>query len=282
MESMNIVITDYTISVGGGTITLNSVSSVDIAAIKRIFNITKNYEMHLLDNLKNTIGIASIASNVITLNSYGLAKLENADDLLIEVAVSESTPMRTQLAATPTIDIGDVTLLAGEAHVGQVGGHVANPTANFTRPADTTAYASGDLVANSTTAGSVVAMTLGVARVSAGSGMIRRCKLHKSGTGVTNSSFRVHLFKAAPSTVTNGDNGAFLPSGVADYVGAFDVAIGRAFTDGAAGFGIPVDGFDASFKLASGQDLFALIEARGAYTPISSEVFTVTLDVLQD
>lgn len=31
------------------------------------------------------------------------------------------------------------------------------PIVSFTRPADTTAYASGDLVANSTTAGSVVA-----------------------------------------------------------------------------------------------------------------------------
>jgi hypothetical protein len=35
-------------------------------------------------------------------------------------------------------------------------GH-ALASASFTRPADTTAYASGDLVANSTTAGSVVA-----------------------------------------------------------------------------------------------------------------------------
>jgi hypothetical protein len=162
------------------------------------------------------------------------------------------------------------------------GGYVANPTANFTRPSDTTAYASGDLVANSTTAGSVVAMTLTIARVAAGSAMLRRLKLHKSGTSVTNASFRVHLFRADPSTVTNGDNGAFSVSGVADYLGAWDVIVDRAFTDGAAGFGVPLYGSEQTIKLESGTDVFALIEARSAYTPASAEVFTITADVLQN
>jgi hypothetical protein len=162
------------------------------------------------------------------------------------------------------------------------GGYVANPSASFTRPADTTAYASGDLVANSTTAGSVVAPALTVARVAAGSAMIRRLKLHKSGTSVTSAVFRVHLFRAPPETVTNGDNGAFSVSGVADYLGAWDVTIDRAFTDGAAGFGTPIRGSDQTVKMASGTDIFALIEARAAYTPISAEVFTVSLDLLQN
>lgn len=162
------------------------------------------------------------------------------------------------------------------------GGIVANPSANFTRPSDTTAYASGDLVANSTTAGSVVPMQLSVGRIAAGSGVIRRAKLHKSGTSVTNSSFRAHFFRAAPATVTNGDNGVFSVSGVSDYLGAFDISIDRAFTDGAAGLGVPVTGSELSFKLTSGQVVFVLLEARAAYTPASAEVFTLTLEVLQD
>lgn len=161
-------------------------------------------------------------------------------------------------------------------------GAMANPTANFTRPSDTTAYASGDLVANSTTAGSVVAMSLTVARVTGGSFMIRRCKLHKSGTGVTSAQFRVHFFRAQPATITNGDNGAFSVSGVADYIGAMDVTVDRAFTDGAAGIGLPVTGSDMNIDLTSGTAIYALIEARAAYTPASAEVFTLTLDVLQN
>ena len=54
-------------------------------------------------------------------------------------------------------------------------------TASFTRPADTTAYASGDLVANSTTAGSVIPMTFVIRPENRGS-MIRRARIKKSGT----------------------------------------------------------------------------------------------------
>ena len=121
-----------------------------------------------------------------------------------------------------------------------------------------------------------------MARVAGGSFMLRRCKLHKSGTSITNASFRVHLFRAAPATVTNGDNGAFSVSGVADYVGAFDVIMDRAFTDGAVGFGVPVAGLEMSLDLASGTTLVWFVEARGAYTPASAETFTLSLDNLQN
>jgi hypothetical protein len=165
-----------------------------------------------------------------------------------------------------------------------VAGNFTNPTASFTRPADTTAYALGDLVAASTTAATVqgAPLTITVARSAGGSFMLRRCKLHKTGTSTTNASFRVHFFRAAPATVTNGDNGAFSVSGVADYVGAFDVTIDRAFTDGSAGFGLPVAGSEMSIDLASGTTLVWFVEARAAYTPTSGEVFTLSLDDLQN
>lgn len=169
---------------------------------------------------------------------------------------------------------------AGELSVAL--GAATNPSASFTRPADTTAYAAGDLVANNVTAGSVVPMSLTAARKAAGSFMLRRCKLHKSTAGLTNAQFRIHLFRATPATITNGDNGAFSVSGVGDYLGAFDVTIDRAFTDGAAGFGVPVAGSEITVKLASGQTIAALIEARAAYSPGNAEVFTVTFDDLQD
>lgn len=161
----------------------------------------------------------------------------------------------------------------------KVGGLVANPTATFTCPSGTPTYTLGDLVANSATAGSVVAMELTVANEALGSFMLRRCKLHKSGTSVTNASFRVHLFRAAP-TCANGDDGAFSTDGVANYLGAFDVTIDRAFTDGAAGFGLPMVGNDISAKLTTGEKIYALVEARAGYTRAASEVFTLSFDVL--
>lgn len=208
-------------------------------------------------------------------NSAGIAFRDATDTVRY---AGESYPLPVTLAGA-----GDViTLGAGEAHVGQVGGTMANPSANFTRPANTTAYASGQLVANSTTAGSVAAMQFSCSRIATGSFMLRRVKLSKSGTGITNALFRLHLFRAAPATITNGDGGTFSVSGAADYIGAFDVSVDRTFTDGAAGVGVPVVGTDMSIKLASGSVIYGLVEARGSYTPASGEVFTFTLDDLQD
>jgi len=149
------------------------------------------------------------------------------------------------------------------------------PAVSFTRPSDTTAYASGDLVANSTTAGSVVPLTPLPADQAGGPRLLRRLKVRKTGTGVTNASFRVHLYSTSP-TVANGDNGAWSSNGVAGYIGAMDVTIDRAFTDGAAGFAIPVVGSEMAFDAAL--PIYALVEARGAYTPVSAEVFTLELD----
>lgn len=163
------------------------------------------------------------------------------------------------------------------------GGYSKLVTDSVARPADTTAYASGDLVANSTTAGSVAPMTFAVARTAGGSGMIRRARLRKTGAGVTGASFRLHLYRAAPATITNGDNGAWLTSGNADYMGAIDITCDRVFTDGASGNGVPLAGTEINFDLPDGvSNIRGLLEARGAYTPISGEVFTVELEVLQN
>lgn len=162
---------------------------------------------------------------------------------------------------------------------------IKNSSNSFTRPSDTTAYASGDLVANSTTAGSVTAISIGnIGWNSQGSAILRKVKLTKSGTSTTNAQFRVHFFKAAPETITNGDNGAFSVSGVADYIGAFAVTIDRAFTDGAAGFGVPLVGSELLIRLAgsSAQKIYALIEARAAYTPSSAEVFTLYVECMDE
>jgi len=148
----------------------------------------------------------------------------------------------------------------------------------ITRPADTTPYASGDLLANSASAGSVVAGTF-AGTVSAAGGFIRveTIRLQKSGTGVTGGSFRIHLFSATPGTVINGDNGVFsMPR--AGYVGAVDVTVDRPFSDGAAGSGIPTTGTARLITIPAGTTLFYLVEVRGAYTPISGETFTPTLE----
>ena len=173
---------------------------------------------------------------------------------------------------------------AGEAHVGEVGGRITNPSANFTRPADTTQYAAADLVANSTTAGSVVPMSWTATRVAAGSGSIRRARLKKSGTTITAASFRLHLYAASP-TIANGDNGAWSTT-QSTYLGSVDLDMsgtaGRVFSDGAEVIAAPNHGTEINFVLASGSTIYGLLVAVGTYTPASAEVFTCELEIVQN
>jgi hypothetical protein len=193
------------------------------------------------------------------------------------------------LAVTDNGD-GSFTLVtqggAGEIHIGEVGGNSAIVVGSFIRPADTTAYAAGDLIANSVTAGSVVPVPLAVARVPDKTGLIRRGRLTKSGTSTVNATFRVHFFKDAP-TVVNGDNGVMSSGGALTYLGSMDFdmtgANARAFTDGVKCIATPNVGSEIVFDPHTGsQNIFALIEARSAYTPASAETFTIALEVLRD
>lgn len=162
---------------------------------------------------------------------------------------------------------------------GQVSGHTARVSASFVRPANTTAYVSGDLVANNVTAGNVTPMSFASGRDEGDlGGMIRRVRLRKTGTALTGASFRLHLYSAAPAP-SNGDNGVWLTDGAANYVGSLDVTCDKAFTDGAAGNGVPTSGAEINFLSAV---LYGLLEARGAYTPASGESFTLTLEMLQN
>ena len=156
---------------------------------------------------------------------------------------------------------------------------INNLAASFTRPNDTAAYGAGDLVANSTTAGAVVPLRIDLGNiVAAGHGITRitRARLTKSGTSPANASFRIHLYEAAP-VPQNGDNGAWSTDSAASWLGGIDVASMLAFTDGCTGTGSATAGSEMFLRLA-GAAIFALIEAKAAYTPVANEVFTLTLE----
>lgn len=160
---------------------------------------------------------------------------------------------------------------------------IRNITGSFTRPGDTTPYTSGDLVANSTTAGSVAAVELrAVGAYPQGASIVRRAVVRKSGTGTTSAAFRVHLYRTSSITFANGDNGAWSTNQVANYLGALDITEMRAFTDGAYGAGVPVFGSEIMIRLSSGQSVWAVLEARGGYTPGNAEVFTIGLDLIDE
>lgn len=154
---------------------------------------------------------------------------------------------------------------------------IFDTSATFTRPADTTAYTSGDLVANSVTAGSVVPMTF---IVPAG----RNAKIYRAGIKFnsatnTNGKFKLHLYTASP-TCTNGDNGAWLTteSGYMDNI-AVDCT-GNAFSDNSKGMSIYISSAVWAPMHIQGDvngKIYGLLMATAAYTPTSGEIFTVNL-----
>lgn len=161
-------------------------------------------------------------------------------------------------------------------------GVIATPSANFTRPNNITAYAVNQLVANDTVAANVVAMDFaGAVRAAGGSAMIRRVRLYKSGTVVTNAAFRLAFFSTAPTPPTNGDGAAFVPKNSGTFLGSFDCTSMVAGTDGAYGVAMPSQGSEANFVLPNGTHIYALIQALAAYTPIAQEIFTAVPEIVQ-
>lgn len=151
---------------------------------------------------------------------------------------------------------------------------------NFTRPADTAAYAAGDLVANSTTAGSVVPLDFYLDRAGGNGWHITGIKIAKSGTTPTNANFKAHFYGASP-TCANGDNGAWSTNKVANYFGYIAVTAMDAFTDGCAGVNnVGEAGYiHVQPNELTNETIYCLLEAEAAYTPASAEVFTVTIEV---
>lgn len=265
--------------------------AIEVGGRKQFLKATSSTGDHLPEDF--AILSTNVESIVPGTSATSLGKAEDAvaasgDTGVMALAVRADTAAATgangDYVPLLTDSTGRLHVATGatENHIGEVGGVSARPSGNFTRPSDTTAYASGDLVANSTTAGSVVPITIAVGRGASGSaatGMLRRLRLRKSGTSITNAQFRVHVYSTASITFANGDNGAWSTNAMANYIGSFDVTVDRAFTDGAAGVGVPTIGSEITFIT---QNVYAVLEARAAYTPGNAEVFTVELEVLQN
>jgi hypothetical protein len=149
----------------------------------------------------------------------------------------------------------------------------------FTRPANTTQYAAGDIVANSTTAGSVVVPALVVGKGTGRPVSIRRFGLQLSGTVITAGTFQVHLFSAAPTFATAGDGGTMAAdvSGSASYLGSSGVITVIGFADGIASTAAPGAGTEITVS-PTVATIYALITTTGTYTPTSAETVSLWLE----
>lgn len=166
----------------------------------------------------------------------------------------------------------------------RVGGTTTNPSSVLTRPADTAIYAQNDLIASSTTAGSVVVPSFTATPTSLGSGSIRSCRLYSNKTSAWGGgSFLIEFWTAAP-TFTNGDNGVYtVATGAASWLGSMAVTFTQV-ADGCYGAGVSNVGSTMDFALASGSSIFwtLKITSAAALTPASGQTFTLVPEIFQD
>ncbi len=150
----------------------------------------------------------------------------------------------------------------------------------LTRPANTTAYGAGDAITSATAAAVSMSISNAVQKAG-GSGRIERMRLVKDDTNVTNADFSAHVFNQADGVGITDDNDALVIdySDRGAYIADVDFATMATITGGAQTPWLTVD-----IPFTAGDDktdLLVLLEADGAYTPTSGNVFTLYLDIIQ-
>lgn len=157
--------------------------------------------------------------------------------------------------------------------------------AAYTRPADTNAYAAGDVVADSTSAPTILTFPRAVCEVG-GESLIQSATLVTSANVATKPDLQLWLFDR--TVVMDNDNAAFTPSDaemltllhiIAFPTGAFVVGDAGA---GAAGNAVcNAQALWLPIRTAVGDNaIYGILVARNAYVPVSAEVFTVRLGII--
>lgn len=171
----------------------------------------------------------------------------------------------------------------GTAHAPRTVKNTAQASANFTRPADTTAYAANDAVSNSTSSPTVMTFS-NCARVNAGMVCIADAALQVSNKNATVAEFHLFVLDAAP-TMPN-DNAAFAVSDAENQaVQCVLVFVPSHYSDTSnnAVYKLAAHSKNQWAKCAAASKaLYGALQTRTAYTPTSAETYYVDLDVIQE
>lgn len=181
-----------------------------------------------------------------------------------------------RIAQRLTTVIAGIPLLAGEAHVGEIGGNLVSVATEFTRPADTTAYAANDVVSDSTSSTTMQALA-NAARVSGGSGYIVGIKVSTDKKSIT-PRLRVHFF---------GTNGATIAADNVAYKEVYADGSKRLFYYDMPAMTTAADttnsdmsrSVDTSMRIpyiCNATSLYYVLETLDAFTPASGQKITVT------
>ena len=171
-------------------------------------------------------------------------------------------------------ELGDLYFPASQG----VAGKAYRSTATITRPSSTAGYTAGDVVGD--TGGSAI-ISLTAAGPSAGFVIIQSVSLVFSDSTVPSGmgAFRLHLYSASPTAIA--DNAVFdlLSGDRATYMGFIDLPTPVDF---GSTLYTQTDYPGRLIKLGTASTtLFAELETRAAYTPVSASTVSVRVNLLE-
>ena len=151
-------------------------------------------------------------------------------------------------------------------------------TVTVTRPSNATAYTAGDVVGD--TGGSAI-LTFSNMGPNSGYVLIQSAALIFSDSAVPSGmgSFRVHLYSASPTAIA--DNAAYdlVSADRSAYMGYFDFP---APVDFGSTLYTQTDYIGRMIKMAtSSTTVYAQIETKGAYTPVSASTVELRISTLE-
>lgn len=246
--------------------------------------------------VNGTLGVGGVAAAGTAIASAGKPILVAGTDGANSRAVLTGTDGRLSvnlaqaagaaLAAAPagTVPVYDAAVLAALGAPLRASGLVVRASASFTREANTTAYAAGDVISS----GAAVAVpnnALAVGRINGGTGYITGLRVAMNDKSKT-PSIIVQLYNAADATIS-GDN---LPGRSPLYVDeskyiatvSLPAMTTGADATNATESATEVNDIRIPFVCAAGTtNVWAVVLAGSAFTPISASQFTITARVEQ-
>ena len=180
----------------------------------------------------------------------------------------------TLLTRIPTLVSGMLPVL--------VSSRVVIVAATITRSANTTAYASNQVIANAT--GNTYATFTGLARINGGAGLITKVRLFTNQINNT-ASYRIHLFHTVPPS--QSDNALYQLPYEHNIIGIGTVDISNLTSDGGVGPATTASrGVNTDIKLDYGggstANVFAILQVLSPFTPISGQQFYIELTAIQN
>jgi hypothetical protein len=254
-------------SAANKTITFSGTVPLSLSHIRRVINLDRAAVYYDAEGGMGAGYLGSYASPVLTLrcSTEGHA---SGDALFIEYDDGQGL---SEVSVAPA---------PGSAPTQAVGLQVI-VTNSFTRPSDTNAYAAQDVVSNSTSAPAVLTFA-NAARANGGSGIIMSARHLKSSATVNGASYRLHLYRVAPTAINDNAQFTLLYANRTNRVGFIDFSHSTGGT-----------GSDSSHALSTMQNLpfvcdaalrslFGILVVTGAPAQTSGEQHFIELAIAQN